>query len=253
MFQEERIKEILNFIQKEKRASVNELGKKFSVSKVTIRRDLDILLAKDLIIKTHGGAILTEKKLSYEIPYRAKSAINKTEKQKIGRVAAKLIKNDDIVILDSGSTTLEIAKRINQKNVTVVTNDINIATVVANNLNIELIVVGGVLIKGVFTLVSNDAIEFFKKTYVNKTFLGCDAIDLDYGISNRVLNECKMKLAMINAAQEVIVVCDKSKFGKKVSYHLCDISKIDKVIVGNISDVYLNAFKEKNIEVFLVK
>ena len=252
MFQEERTKAILDFLQKEKRAKVSELSKKFGVSKVTIRRDLDILLNKDLIIKTHGGAIPVSEELSYEIPSRIKSIISKSEKQKIGSKAAQLIKEGDIIILDAGSTTLEIAKRINQKKITVVTNDINIAITVANNSNIELIVPGGVLIEGVFTLVSNNAIEFFKKTYVNKTFLGCDAIDLDFGISNRVLSERKMKLAMINAAQEVIAVCDKRKFGKKVSYHLCDISKINKVVVDSIDDVYLDAFKEKNIEVFIV-
>jgi len=253
MFQEERVKEILDYIKKEKRANVAELSKKFRVSKVTIRRDLDILSQEGAIIKTHGGAILIQEKLSYEIPYRTKSNINKTEKQKIGREAAGLIKDNDIIVIDSGSTTLEIAKRINQKNITVVTNDINIAMEVANKPNIELIVVGGTLVKGVYTLISDDAIEFFEKLHVNKTFLGCDALDLDFGISNRQLNECKLKLAMINSALEVIMVCDNSKFDKKVSFHLCDINKINKIVVDNINDRYLNAFRDKKIEVIFAK
>ncbi|MHB8278367.1 MAG: DeoR/GlpR family DNA-binding transcription regulator [Candidatus Humimicrobiaceae bacterium] len=251
MFQEERVKKILDFINKETGANVTQLSKKFGVSKVTIRRDLDILVREGLIVKTHGGAIPIQEKLSYEIPYRTKSAISKIEKQKIGREAAKLIKDNDIIILDSGSTTLEIAKRINQKNVTVVTNDINIALEIANNPNIELIVAGGTLIKGVYTLVGDDAIEIFKKIHVNKTYLGCDALDLEFGISNRQLNECKIKLAMINSALEVIMVCDKSKFNKKVSFHLCDVSKINKIITDSIDGKYLNALKEKNIEVII--
>ncbi|MHB8276701.1 MAG: DeoR/GlpR family DNA-binding transcription regulator [Candidatus Humimicrobiaceae bacterium] len=251
MFQEERVKKILDFINKETRVNVTQLSKKFGVSKVTIRRDLDILVEEGVIVKTHGGAIPVQEKLSYEIPYRTKSAISKTEKQKIGREAAKLIKDNDIIILDSGSTTLEIAKRINQKNVTVVTNDINIAIEIANNPNIELIVAGGTLIKGVYTLVGDDAIEIFKKIHVNKTYLGCDALDLEFGISNRQLNECKIKLAMIAAALEVIMVCDRSKFNKKVSFHLCDVSKINKIITDSIDDKYLNALNEKKIEVII--
>jgi len=249
MFQEERVKKISDFINNETRASVVELSEKFGVSKVTIRRDLDILAGEKLIVKTHGGAIPMEEKLSYEIPYRTKSSLNKAEKQKIGREAATLIKDNDIIILDSGSTTLEIAKRITQKNVTVVTNDINIAMEIAINPNIELIVIGGTLIKGVFTLIGDTTLESFKKIYVNKTFMGCDALDLEFGISNRQLSECKIKLAMIDAAIEVIMVCDRSKFNKKVSFHLCDVAKINKIVTNDIDDKYSHALSEKKIEV----
>jgi len=253
MFQEERVKKILDFISLETRASVSQLSKKFDVSKVTIRRDLEILSDEGLILKTHGGAILMQEKLSFDIPYKAKSLMNISEKQKIGREAANLINDNDIIILDAGSTTLEIAKRITQKNITVITNDINIAIEIANNPTIELIVTGGSQIKGVYTLVGDEAVEMFKKVHVNKTFLGCDALDLAFGISNRHLFECKVKLAMIDAALEVVMVCDKSKFDKKVSFHLCSLSRINKIITDNISDKCLNALYENKIEVIIAK
>ena len=251
MFQEERIREIFDYIGKKNRASVSELGKKFSVSKVTIRRDLDMLAEKGLIVKTHGGAIPLQNKLAYEIPYREKSMKSKIEKQDIGKKAATLIKDNDIVILDSGSTTLEIVKRISQKNVTVVTNDINIAFEAANNPGIELIVAGGKLVQGVYTLLSEEATQFFKKLHVNKTFLGCDAVDIEFGISNRLLDECNMKLAMIDAAIEVIMITDSSKLDTRVSYQLCDFTKIQKIAIDSLPDKYIKFFKEKNIEVII--
>ncbi len=253
MFQEERIKKIYNYLQKEKRAKVKELSETFGVSKVTIRRDLDGLLGEGLIIKTHGGAMITEEKLSYEIPFKTKANISKDEKQKIGYESAKLIQDNDTIIIDSGSTTLEIAKRIDKKNITVITNDINIAMEVTHKQNVELIVAGGILKKGVYTLVSVDAIQFFKNISVNKTFLGCDAIDIDFGISNYIFNESKMKLAMVDAAQEVIIVCDKNKFDKKVAYKVCDIVRANKIVTDDIEDKYLDFFKKKKIEVILAK
>jgi len=206
-----------------------------------------------LIIRTHGGAILLEESLSYEVPYKTKSNVGKIEKQKIGIEAAKLIEDNDVIILDSGSTTLEIINRIKKKHITLITNDLKIAIESANNYNVKLIVPGGVLAKNVYTLISSDAIDFFRKTYVNKVFLGCDAIDIDYGISNRLLNEARMKLAMINAAREVIVVCDKRKFNKKVAFHICDISRIDKIITDDIDNIYLDFFKKNNVDVILAK
>ncbi|MBM3709482.1 MAG: DeoR/GlpR transcriptional regulator [Actinobacteria bacterium] len=249
MFQEERVKKILDFITAETRASVVQLSKKFNVSKVTIRRDLAILSDQGLILKTHGGAILMQEKLSFDIPYKEKSLMNINAKQKIGSEAAKLIKDNDIIILDAGSTTLEIAKRITQKNITVITNDFNIALEIANNSSIGLIVTGGTQIKGVYTLIGDEAVEMLKKIHVNKTFLGCDALDLEFGISNRHLYECKVKMAMIDAALEVIMVCDKGKFDKKVSFQLCGLSRINKIITDSISDRYLNALNENKIEV----
>lgn len=251
MFQIERQEKILQYINKKKKANVKELSTMFDVSKVTIRRDLDELAEKGLVIKTHGGVMSITSKLSYEIPYSSKSEVNSEAKRKIGIMAAKLIDDGDIIILDAGSTTLEVAKSIRNDNITILTNDIKISMEVAHKRNIDLIVSGGSLSESVYTLIGNQTIEFFRKVRVNKTFLGCDAVDIAYGITNRTIEEVAIKKAMIEAAEEVIVVTDSSKLNKKVFCFLCDISVINKLIIDQIDETSRKELEEKGIEVLI--
>lgn len=256
MFQLERIEEILQYINNNNRANIAELSKKFEVSDVTIRRDLDVLTERGAIIKTHGGAMSLQNKFSYDIPYLNKCRINTSAKKKIGKKAAELIKDNDIIIIDSGSTTVEVAKNISQKNVTVITHDINIAMEIAHLQNrmlnfIKLIVVGGMLEQGVYTLVGGTTTDFYKNVHVNKAFLGCDALDLDFGISDRSLQEVEIKKAIRQAAEEAILVADYSKLNKKVLYSLFSISELNKIVIESIDDTYQQAFREENIDIVI--
>lgn len=251
MFQIERQEQIINYINQAQKANTNELAKKFNVSAVTIRRDIDMLAADGRIIKTHGGAVAVTQSLKAEIPYSLKAGHNQDAKKQIGLTAAKYINDGDIIILDSGSTTLEIAKNISQKNVTVVTDDIKIAMELSCKENITVIVCGGTLSDPVYTLTGNNATDFFSRLHVNKTFLGCDAVDLDFGISNRTYEEVDIKSAMIQAADEIIMVTDNSKLDKKVFCHLCDISAINKLIINTIDDRNKRGFTEKGVEIIL--
>ncbi|MDD2960332.1 MAG: DeoR/GlpR family DNA-binding transcription regulator [Lachnospiraceae bacterium] len=251
MFQIERQEKILEYINKTKKANTNELANKFNVSKVTIRRDIDILASQSLIIKTHGGALALTNSLQSEIPYSYKAEHNPSAKKAIGIMASTLINDGDIIILDSGSTTLEIARRIDQKNITVVTDDIKIAMELSGKDNITVIVCGGTLSDPVYTLTGNTAVEFFSKLHVNKTFLGCDAVDFSFGISNRTYGEVDIKSAMIEAADEIIMVTDDSKLDKKVFCHLCSISKIDKLVINQIDERNRKGFTDSGVEIIL--
>lgn len=253
MFQIERQEKILQYINKKKKAHIKELSDVFDVSKVTIRRDLDELADKGLIIKTHGGVMSIMNKFSYEIPYSSKSEINNEAKKKIGIAAAKLVDDGDIVIIDSGSTTLEVARNIKSQNITVLTNDIKISMEIAQIHNAKLIVAGGVLNESVYTLTGSQTVDTFKKVHVNKTFLGCDAFDLTYGITNRTMQEVEVKKSMIDAAEEVIVVTDSSKLNKKVFCFLCEISEIDKLIIDQIDESLKKELEEKGVEVIIAK
>ncbi|MBA9088112.1 DeoR/GlpR family transcriptional regulator of sugar metabolism [Fontibacillus solani] len=253
MFQIERQEKILQYIDKKKKANVNELSALFDVSKVTIRRDLDDLAEKGLVIKTHGGVMSITNKFSYEIPSSSKLESNTEAKQKIGLIAAGMIEEDDIVIFDAGSTTLEVARNIRNQQVTVLTNDIKISMEMAHKRDVTLMVSGGVLNESVYTLVGDQTVDFFKKVHVNKTFLGCDAIDLQFGISNRTMQEVETKKAMIGAAEEVIMVTDSTKLNKKVFCHLCDISDIDKLVINEIDVEYKRELEKKGVEVIVAK
>lgn len=251
MFQIERQDEILEYINRAHKANTNELAEYFNVSKVTIRRDIDALASQGLLIKTHGGAVSVTKTQLHEIPYAFKAERNQDIKKCIGNVAASLIEDGDIIILDSGSTTLEIAKNIQQKRVTVVTDDIKIAMELSNKDNVTVIVCGGTLSDPVYTLTGNIAVDFFSRLHVNKTFLGCDAIDLEFGISNRTYEEVDIKSAMMRAADEIIMVTDNSKLDRKVFCYLCDISAIDKLIINEIDEKNRKGFTEKGVELIV--
>lgn len=253
LFQIERQKKILDFVNENKKATVIELSSLLGVSKVTVRRYLSELESKGLLIKTHGGVLSADTNLNNEIPYSSKKDLNISEKKKIGKAALQLIEEGDVIILDSGSTTLEIAQQIENIHITVITNDIKIAYELASKTNINLIITGGVTQKYLYTIIGFEAEKFLDKIHVNKTFLGADAIDLEYGITNRTLEEVAVKLAMIKAAEEVILVVDQSKLNKKAFADVCKIEAIDTIIIDNIDKEYQKAFREKGIEIIVAQ
>ena len=252
MFLVERQERIVQYINNHQKANTDQLAKEFDVSEVTIRRDIDALANKGLLVKTHGGAVsISNSLLSYEIPHSMKSEINAAAKKKIGAAGAGFIKDGDIIILDAGSTTLEVAKAITAKNVTVLTNDIQIALELSHKKDITVIVSGGKLLGSVYSLSGNQTIEFFSKTHVNRTILGCDALDASFGVSNRTMEESSVKAAMIAAADEVIMVTDSSKFNKKVFQYVCSLKDIDKIITNQLDDITAAALSSNNVEIIL--
>jgi DeoR/GlpR family transcriptional regulator of sugar metabolism len=235
LFAIERHGKVLDYINERKKASVKELSQHFRVSKVTIRRDLDELVRRGLVIKTHGGALSLDNSFSSEIPYEKKFMQNVEAKKKIGLLAARMVEPDDVIILDAGSTTLEIAAQLRPLDeVTVITNDLKIAVALAHKPGVQLMVTGGVQEKGVYTLTGSTAEEFLSKIRAKKTFLGADAISLEYGITNRTFQEVSVKRCMMKAADEVILVADHSKFDKKVFAFLCELQEVDQIIVDRM-------------------
>lgn len=251
MFQIERHDKLVQYINQHKKANVNDLSRIFEVSKVTIRRDLDELASKGLIMKTHGGAVSIQSKLSYELPALFKSEINADAKKRIGAKAASLVDDGDIIIIDAGTTTIEMVPHLNQKQLTVLTNDIKIAMEIAPKANIELHVSGGMLNEQVYTLAGPKAAESFKEVHVNKTFLGCDALDVNYGITNRSLNEVEVKRAMIESAEEVVLVTDASKFNKRVFSYLTSLNSIHVIVTDQMSNELQEILEGKGIQVIL--
>lgn len=251
MFQIERQKQILDLVNSAHKANTAELSRKLQVSPVTIRRDIESLAKQGLVVKTHGGVVSITQSPLHEIPYSIKADQNLQAKRAIGMRAASIIEDGDIIILDSGSTTLEIAKNITQQHITVVTDDIKIAMELAGKANITTIMCGGTLIDSVYTLSGPTAISFFKTLHVNKTFLGCDAVDVDFGISDRSYEEVNVKREMIRAADQTIAVIDHTKFNKKVFCYLCTPSVIDILVTDQIDDRYLKYFKDHDARIML--
>lgn len=235
MFLEERQIKMLEYINEKQKVSTKKLSEVFKTSVVTIRKDINELYKRGLVLTVHGGVLAYSDKLNLEIPSNEKARLNIEDKKAIGRLAAELIENNDVIILDSGSTTYEVGLAIGKKKVTVITNDIKIAFSLANKPNITLVMPGGTTEKNLYTLCGIETINFFRNIRADKLFLGCDAIDFKTGITNRTLLEIGAKRAMIDVSKKVIAVADKSKHDKEVFAHLCDINEIDVLVTNSIS------------------
>jgi len=214
---------------------VIDLSKEFGVSEVTIRNDLEQLESKKLLIRARGGAMSTTQVVSFDMHLGEKHKLHLSEKVKIGKAAAKLIKESDTLILDSGTTTLEIARNIepSYSNVTVITNALNIANHLVSLQNVNLIIPGGVLRKNSLSLIGPLAEKSFRNFFVDKVFLGVDGFDTLNGISTPNIEEAFLNQIMIDVAREVIVVADSSKFLRKSLAFICKLDRIDTVITDS--------------------
>ena len=253
MFREERQEKILQYINTHKTVKVTDLANIFKTSVVTIRSDITELSNNGMIVKVHGGAFAISDRYNLEIPSRAKARQNNSAKLIVGQLAAEMVEENDIIILDSGSTTLEVARAIRNRRVTIITNDIQIGVLLAsgNQGHLNLITTGGTVEPFTYTQSGVEALDFLKRLRVNKLFLGCDAIDPQKGMSNRTLLEASIKKAMIDVAEQVIAVVDSSKHNKEVFIHVCGVDAIDVLVTEKISKANREQFEEAGVVVVL--
>jgi len=252
MLAAERRQKIKKLIQDERSVRVSELSKIFSVSEVTIRRDLDKLEKEGVIERTHGGAVVFgTPDLMRNVILRDQSHIE--EKQRIGKVAATFVNNGNSIILDGGTTTIEVARNIkNLKDLTVVTNALNVCLELASNPEITIIVTGGLFKQPSLSLTGPEAAEAIKHLNVDMAFISVQGVSLSKGLTNTSISDLYLKRAMISAAKEIILVADSSKFGRVEFCTVAPITAVHKVVTDNkLSKYYLDELKKRQIEVFL--
>lgn len=164
-----------------------------------------------------------------------------------------MVADGETLILDSGSTTLEIARQLaKRKDITIITNDLYIASTVSYDPTTTLIVTGGVRREGFNVLVGPIAEELLRKVRVNRTFLAADAVDLAYGVMNATFTEIQIKQLIIQAAKEVVLVADHTKFGKAALAKVCSLTDIHHVVTDTgIADSVLEELKRLGIPVTL--
>lgn len=253
MLTEERRAKIVETIENKQFISVAQLSNLYNVHETTIRRDLDELESQGLVVRIHGGVVPASIK-SDEPVFDARATENIGEKERIGRHAAKSISSGEAIILDSGTTTLEIAHALNDmthlQDITIITNDINIASVLRSNRSITTIVTGGTLFQDSFMLNGQIANESLQKLSVDKAFIGTPALNVEKGLTH--FNELLIttKKNMIDAAAEKIVVTDHTKIGRRAMYTFLPINQIDLLITDKqtdkklIEEMYSNGLKK---------
>lgn len=226
---------ILREMETKESIMVSDLVKRFKVSEVTIRKDLEQLEKKNLLIKVRGGAIRIPKWGGIQdLDVDIKRHKNFSAKQKIGKAAAELIHENETIILDSGTTTYEIAKNLKKsKNLVVLTNAIDIASLLNSYKNLKIIVPGGIIRPESYSISGHSAEEFFKNFYCDKLFLGVDSLDIEKGLSTPNLEEASINKIMISIAKEVIAVADSSKFNKPGFALIAPTSAVHTIITDN--------------------
>ncbi|MBU2702772.1 DeoR family fructose operon transcriptional repressor [Sporomusaceae bacterium BoRhaA] len=228
MFAEERQASILELIKAGQPVKVGILTERFGVSESTIRRDLQELEDAGCLHRTHGGAILGHSE--YEPSFQEKATCCLAEKQQIATAAVSLIEQGETILLDSGTTTLEIARQLRGKKVTIATNSMDIAQIFVDDTITEVILLGGSLRKPTRSLVGYLTNQTLKNLHFDKVFLAANNIDLEQGVTTPNMMEAETKRHMLLSGQEVILVVDHTKFGQKSLCHICDLSEISLLL-----------------------
>lgn len=236
MLPNQRREKILELIREDGHAKVLDLSRIFKVTEVTIRQDLERLEKEGLVRREHGGAVLVDIDAGVK-NITLLNQKNMAEKMAIARKAASYIEDGDTIILDSGSTTTEIAKLIvDFQHITVITNALNIALILGAHPNINLVVTGGEFKAPTLSLTGQKAADFFYNLNVDKLFLATAGITLKSGLTYPSISDICVKRAMIESANEVFLVADSSKIGLNSFASLGALSLVHLLITdSNIS------------------
>jgi DeoR/GlpR family transcriptional regulator of sugar metabolism len=254
MLANQRREKILELLREDGSAKVTSLSKIFKVSEVTIRHDLEKLERDGLVMREHGGAFLKEVE-SLVSSFELINKSNMDKKAVIGKHAAGLITDGETIILDSGSTTTEVAKNlIGRKNLTVITNALNIALILGGEPGIEIIMTGGEFKPPTLSLTGQKAAAFFEDVHVNKLFLATAGISLKSGLTYPSLSDIVVKKTMIDVAETVYLVADSTKIGKGALASLGALSLIDYFITDSgITKDHLKVFRDHDIKTMIAQ
>ena len=228
MLGEIRQQEIVNLTTEHKSVNIRELAQIFSVSEETIRRDLKKLEHDGKLRRTHGGALFNEN-VHFVPPIDQRNRENIEAKQAIANKAAEFVSDRMTVMLDSGSTTLEIARRIANMNITVLTNDLTIAMELGPS-QVQLIVLGGIQQKGTYTLTGHECEEAIQRYHVDLVFIGTGGIGLKQGLTTSSSAESELKRLMIQAGSQVYCVADRFKVGNAALISFAGVPEVDAII-----------------------
>ena len=229
---------ILEILQTDGAASVQQFADAIGASVATIRRDLETLEGKGFLDRTFGGASLRARALLRLEPGHAVSAhIHHEEKVAIGNVAAARIEPHQCVIFDSSSTVREAARAVLDRDIpiTAITNDIMIAQMLANSDAITVLMIGGRMRTGSMTLYGPPGEEFLAGVKADVAFIGAHAVTLD-GPSEVTIEVTRIKQLMTGATRCVRVLADHTKLGDASAFRICGIDKIDELITDHKAD-----------------
>ena len=252
---EQRRRKIVDLLEQKGQVTVRDLVDRFGVSAVTARGDLDALAATGSAVRSHGGAV-RQLEASQDYPLRFKETLNRGEKIKIGRAAAELVRPHEVIILDSGTTTAEVARQLKARKihpVTIITNALNIASELMDAPGISVIVIGGLLRPVSCSFVGPQAEMMMKEFHADRLFLAVDGFDLTIGASTPDVFEAQLNGLMMQVSKEVNIVADSSKLGRRSVSRIGPLEKIHRLITDSRAPAdFTNGIRKKGVEVLIV-
>ena len=214
MLAEERFNRILNIVEEKKGVTVTELTELLDTSESTIRRDLTTLDKRKKLIKVHGGATAVDMEyMTKDSSVSVRQDLNREEKIKIGKYAAGLIRKDDFVYIDAGTSTEYLVEQILEKEAVYVTNGISHARKLLHK-GCRVFLLGGELKKETEALIGAEALESLEKYNFTKGFFGANGIHNEYGITTPDLNEAAVKERAFRQCRKKYILADSSKIGQ---------------------------------------
>ena len=252
MLANQRRDKIIDLLKEDGSAKVVDLARLFKVTEVTIRQDLEKLEKEGMVLREHGGVFLK----NVEAQVRTFSLANQENMDKKERIASKcieLIENGDSIILDSGSTTTEIAKKLRGlRSLRVITNALNIAVILGAEPGIEVIMTGGEFKPPTLSLTGQKAADFFKGLNVQKLFLATAGLSLKSGLTYPSISDIVVKKAMIEAAETTYLVADSTKIGKTAFASMGALSLVDYIVIDDgLDEKHKQVFKDHEIELII--
>jgi DeoR/GlpR family transcriptional regulator of sugar metabolism len=236
LLKEERQQLIVEAVRDNRRVIVSELSQRFDVSEVTIRRDLRELASQGALRLAHGGAVMAAP-APPEPPVVQRMSRAESCKECIGRAAAKLVSDGDSVFIGSGSTTAHVARHLaDRRDLTVVTNALNVATELSTARGVTVVVTGGMMRASELSLVGHIAEQSLREVRVDKVIMGMQAISLAEGMTNDYLPEVMTDRTIIEMAPELIVVADHTKFGKVASAYVAPVERVTTLVTESETD-----------------
>jgi len=245
---------ILETLTRHGSVQVAELVERLKVSAVTIRTDLGVLESQGLATRSHGGATLTRTPpTEHTIPQ--KDALNHEQKARIGAYAARMVEAGDNIIIDSGTTTISLARHLRDaQNVTVMTNGLNIAWELADAPGVDLILTGGLLRKQSLSIQGTQAEACLQAYSFDKLFLGVDGFDLQFGVTTHHEAEASLNHKMVERAKMIIVLTDASKFGRVSLHRIVALDRVHAVVTdAAISQEYRDGLLAAGIELLIAE
>lgn len=232
----ERHQEIIKLVNERNSIRVTELSQIFSITEETVRRDLEKLEKQKKLIRSHGGAVKMPDHSNSEISYVEREIINVNEKKQIAFEAVKQIIEGDRIILDASTTAWYMAKEVPNIKITVLTNSLKVATELSSKKEVTVILTGGILRSESLSTIGPLAESSIGSYHVDKAFISCKGLDLDYGMSEASEQQARMKELMVSSADVIYIMVDYSKFGVKAFTKFSDLKSIDYIVTDHKID-----------------